>query len=163
MRSRGMFSMPAREVTMNEALQQITQVKMLVIPNIWQHRQHQQPNTGPLFLRHLGLSGCEFWPPFEVTTRNYLLRVCWKAGCVYKPVIEVICTHSQVNNVLLTLIDHIPGWGSLMLKTLAELGMWRSSARPSLFPTGFPGREFRAFRAEFRALMATLVMLHWWL
>lgn len=144
------------------ALQQITQVKMLVIPNIWL-RQHRQSNMRPLFLHHLDLLGCEFWPPFEVTARNYLLWVCWKAGHVYTPVIEVISTRSQVKNDLLTLIDHIPGWGSLMLKTLAELGMWRSSVRPSLFPTGFPGGQTRGGKTEFRALMAALVMLHWWL
>lgn len=42
-----------------KALQQITQVKMLVIPNIW-HQQHRQSNTRPLFLHHLDLLGCEF-------------------------------------------------------------------------------------------------------
>lgn len=40
-------------------LQQITQVKMLVIPNIWP-QQHRQLNMKPLFLRHLNLLGCEF-------------------------------------------------------------------------------------------------------
>lgn len=145
-----------------KALQQITQVKMLVIPNIW-HQQHWQSTMRPLFLRHLDLLGCGFWPPFEVTARNSRQWVCWKARCAYKPVIGVICTHSQVKNDLLTLIDHIPGWGSLMLRTLAELGMWRSSVRPSLFPTGFPGGQTRGGKTEFRALMAALAMLHWWL
>lgn len=41
------------------------------------------------------------------------------------------------------MIDHIPGCGSLMLTTLAELGMCKSSVRPSLLPTTFPGGQTR--------------------
>lgn len=41
-------------------------------------------------------------------------------------------------NLLITFMVHIPGPGSLRLRTLAELGMWRSSERPSFIPMSFP-------------------------
>lgn len=100
---------------------------------------------------HGSLLGCELWPHSKVMQLNYLLLVFLKDSST--PGIgrrsNLHTSHSEVKHDLFTLIDHIPGCGSLMLITLAELGMCRSSVRPSLFPTSFPGGQTNTLKYLF--------------
>lgn len=94
------------------------------------------------------LLGWELWPHSKVILLNYVHVVFLKYSSALGTD-RSIYTHSQVKGDLFTLIDHIPGCGSLMLTTLAELGMCRSSVRPSFFPISFPRGQTWTWRQLF--------------